>query len=185
VEDVVAEDQRHLVVADELLADEEGGGQPVGLGLLGVGERASPLRAVAQKGLEERELLGGGDDEDLVDPGVQQRGDRVVHERLVVDVHQLLRRAAAGRAEPGGPPTGQDDALHRAAPRAGARRVVGSNGDMEVRLWHVGHRRPAPGAISRTRPRAGSGRGRSPWWTWSTCCPAVPWTRATARWWVS
>ena len=54
VEDVVAEHQGHLLGADEVGADDEGLGQPVGRGLLGVADRDAELRAVAEQPLESR-----------------------------------------------------------------------------------------------------------------------------------
>ena len=54
VEDVVAEHERDVVVADEVGADQEGRRDAVRLGLHGVAERAAPLAAVAEQRLELR-----------------------------------------------------------------------------------------------------------------------------------
>ena len=59
VEDVVAEHERHVVVADEVLADQERRRDAVRLGLLGVAERAAPLAAVAEQRLELRAAARG------------------------------------------------------------------------------------------------------------------------------
>src|SRR3546814_6507103 len=99
---------RIIDCGSDVCSSDLGGGYAVRLRLRGVGERAAPLAAVAQQRLELRELVRRGDHEDLVDPGVQQRGNGVVDERLVVDVHELLRRGPARRAEAGGPAARQD-----------------------------------------------------------------------------
>ena len=50
VEDVVAEDQAHLVLTDELLSDEEGLREAFGPRLFRVGDPDPPLRTVTQQG---------------------------------------------------------------------------------------------------------------------------------------
>jgi hypothetical protein len=50
VEQVVAEDERDAIPADELLADEEGLREPPGLRLHGIGELDAPLAPVARAG---------------------------------------------------------------------------------------------------------------------------------------
>ena len=123
VEDVVAQDQGDAVLADEVGADEERLRQAVGAGLHGVADRHPPRAAVAEQLDELALVLGGGDDQDLADPGHHQRREGVVDHRLVVDGHQLLADAPGDRVEPGARATGQDDPLH--GPRlatAGARR---------------------------------------------------------------
>ena len=112
VEDVVAEHQRHVVVADEVRADDEGLGQPVRARLLGVGEREAELVAVAEQLAEVRQVGGGGDDQDLPDPGQHQHRDRVVDHRLVVDRQQLLRHRLGDRVQACPAASGQHDALH-------------------------------------------------------------------------
>ena len=52
VENVVAKDERHLVVADEFLTENKGLGESIGDFLLHVGEGAAPLAAVAKQALE-------------------------------------------------------------------------------------------------------------------------------------
>ena len=54
VEDIVAENQRDMVVADEIAADDEGVGKPARLLLHRIGQREAELRAVAQQRLEQR-----------------------------------------------------------------------------------------------------------------------------------
>ena len=89
-EDVVPEDERDALGADELPTDDEGLGEPLRLRLHGVLEVDAPLGAVAEQFLEAGEVLGGGDNEYLPDPREHQRGQGVVDHGLVVDGQQLL-----------------------------------------------------------------------------------------------
>jgi len=100
VEDVVAQDQRHGVLADEVGADDEGLRETVRAGLGGIGQGDAPGRAVAEKALELLEVLGCRDDQDLADPGHQQGRERVVDHRLVIDRHELLADAAGDGVKP-------------------------------------------------------------------------------------
>ena len=59
VENVVAQDEGHLVVADEFFAEDESLGEPVGHLLFDVGEGAAPLAAVTEQSLEARQVSAG------------------------------------------------------------------------------------------------------------------------------
>ena len=97
VEDVVAQHEGGVVVADEVGADDEGLGEAVRAGLDGVLQVDAPLAAVAEQLLEARGVLRRGDDQDVADACQQQRGQRVVDHRLVVDRQQLLGYRQGGR----------------------------------------------------------------------------------------
>ncbi len=112
VEDVVAQGQGHRVLADELAADDEGLGQPLGPGLHRVGDGQAEVLAVPEEPVERGRVLGGGDQEDLPDARQHEGGQRVVHHRLVVDGHQLLADPPGRGVEPRAGPTRQDDSLH-------------------------------------------------------------------------
>jgi len=118
VEDVVAEDQAHRVVADEFLADQEGLGQAVRRGLLGIAEADPELAAVAQQVAVLRQVLWCGDDQDLADTGEHQHRDRIVGHGFVVDRQQLLGYPEGDRVQPGAGAAGEDDSLHAMFSRA-------------------------------------------------------------------
>ena len=99
------------LVADEVGADDEGLGQAVRAGLDGVLQVDAPLAAVAEQLLEARGVLRGGDDQDVPDAGQQERGQRVIDHRLVVDRQQLLGDRQGGGVQPGAGAAGEDDAF--------------------------------------------------------------------------
>jgi hypothetical protein len=101
VEDVVAEHEGDGLVADEVRADDEGLGQPLGARLDGVLEGDAQVGAVTEEVPELRLVLRSRDHQDLADAGHHQRGERVVDHRLVVDRHDLLADAPGDRVEPG------------------------------------------------------------------------------------
>ena len=90
VEDVVAQNHGAPVLPDELLPQDEGLGKPVRGGLDLVRKPDAELLPASQEPLEVRQVLGGGDDEDVPDAGQHKGGQRVVDHGLVVDGQQLL-----------------------------------------------------------------------------------------------
>ena len=111
VEDVVAQHQRAGLAAHEVFAQDEGLRQAVRAGLHAVAQVQAPLRAVTQQVLKARGVLRRADDQDVADAGQHQRGERVVHHRLVVDRQQLLAHRQRGRVQPGAGAPGEDDAF--------------------------------------------------------------------------
>ena len=139
VEDVVAEDQRARVAADELAADEERLSKSIRSRLLGVVQGQANVCAVPQQRLETGQIVGRGDDEDVADTRQHQRGQRVVDHRLVVDRHQLLTGAQRERVQSRARSSGQDDAFpcpHVASARSRsgqARRYLTARQDEDCR----------------------------------------------------
>ena len=121
VEDVVAQDQRRAVIADELAPDDERLRETVRLGLLGVLQVQSPLRSVAEQGAEARQVGGGRDEQDVSDAPQHEHGQRMIDHRLVVDGEQLLAHRDRDRMKARPRAAGEDDPLptprHRALPR--------------------------------------------------------------------
>ncbi len=68
---------------------------------------------VAEQAEELARVRPAGDQHQLVDPGVDERLDRKVDHRPVVNRQQMLVRDPRQRMEPGAGAAGQDDALHR------------------------------------------------------------------------
>ena len=101
VENVVAEHEAGAVVANELLADNERLCQTVGTGLLGILEMYANLAAVTQQATETREVVRGGDDENLAYARVHESRDGIVNHRLVENRNQLLADAFRNGVEAG------------------------------------------------------------------------------------
>ena len=108
MEHVVAEHERDRLSRDEILAYDERLGEPVGMGLLGVLQPHAEVRPVAQEPL----VLGQGDrvryHEHLADPREHEHGERVVHQRLVVDRQQLLADRLGYGVQAGARPACED-----------------------------------------------------------------------------
>ena len=99
VEDIVAEDQRDIVIADEVAADHECIGEAAGLVLGGIGKFKAEVGSVTQQTLEQRLVLRCRDDHDVPYPGEHQRRQRIVDHWLVEDGKQLLRDNCSHRIE--------------------------------------------------------------------------------------
>ena len=150
-----------------------------------------------------------GDHQHVADPGEDQRRERVVDHRLVVDRHQLLADAQGHRVQPGAGAAGQDDAAHGeqcvttpAGRRPSDARVseithVGRPGRARRSLGcrpccTPGHRRSRVHRLQLRPPRARPHRRtRSPCWTCSPTPATAPrstgcrptgsaWSRATS-----
>ena len=107
---VVAEDQRRMMMADEFAADDEGLREAIRRRLHCVTNIDAPLMAIAEQLLEARRILRRRDQQDIAYAGQHQRGQRVIDHRLVVHRQQLLRHRHRGRVQPGAGAAGQDDA---------------------------------------------------------------------------
>ncbi len=67
VEHVVSEHKGHVVIADEITADDEGLGQAVGMLLHRIGQFHAQIGSVAEQLLEAADVLRRGNDEHLAD----------------------------------------------------------------------------------------------------------------------
>ena len=119
MENVVAEDQTHRVIADEFFTNQEGLGQTVRRGLFGIADADAELAAVAQQVAILGQVLRGGNQQDVANPGQHQHRDRVIGHRLVVDRQQLLGYAQGDGVQTGAGAPCEDDSFHAfsSAPR--------------------------------------------------------------------
>ena len=90
VENIVPQDHRTAVVADEVLTDREGLGEPFRLVLDRVFQLHPELGAVSQELADAGRVLRRGDDEHLADLGQHQCAERVIDHRFVVYRKQLF-----------------------------------------------------------------------------------------------
>src|SRR5207302_7542266 len=98
LEDVVAEEYAHVVPADEVPCQGERVGDARRTLLERVIEMPQPEgAAVAQEGEELTRMIAAGDDQDPIDPSLDEQLDRVVDHRLVVHRQKVLVRDACQR----------------------------------------------------------------------------------------
>jgi hypothetical protein len=98
-DEVVAQVHHEGLVAQELLGDQHGVGQPPRRVLAQVGDRQPEARPVAHRLLDRRVGLAD-DDADLGDPGVGDGLEAVEEDRLVRQRHELLRAGERDRPQP-------------------------------------------------------------------------------------
>ncbi len=111
-EDVVAQDQAHRALAQEVLADEKGLGDAARAGLHLVRQRQSQVAAVGQQLFDPRRVAGRADDQDVADAGEHQHRKRVVNDRFIINGQQLLADRARQRVQPAAAAPGEQDGLH-------------------------------------------------------------------------
>src|SRR5262245_38180677 len=122
VKNIVAEDQGHRAVANEVRPDYKRLRDAFGPWLLLIPDRQSELGAVAEQLLNHRDVSRRADDEQVLDSGEHQGRQRIVNRRLVVHRQQLLADGTRQRRQSSTAPAGEDDALHA--------RLTGANGTM-------------------------------------------------------
>ena len=114
LEDVVREKDDAPVLGDELLRQAERLSDAAGLVLVGIEEALDAEFVPVAEQAEELACMGPpGDQHDLVHSRADQRLDRVVDHRSVVDRKQVLVGDARQRMEAASSAAGQYDALHR------------------------------------------------------------------------
>src|SRR5262249_16857384 len=104
--------ERDIVFADEVLSHDEGVGQSAWLVLHGIGKLQAELRPVAEQTLEQRQILGCGNDEDLPDTRQHQGRQRIVNHRLVENRRKLLGNDGRGRVKTRAASARQNNPLH-------------------------------------------------------------------------
>src|SRR6266404_6874849 len=112
IKDIVAQHQRHTVVANEVAPDQESLRQPLGPRLLGVTQRHAPLPAIPEQPLEPATLRRRRDDQDVANVRQHQCRQRVIDHRLIVDRQQLLAYRQGNWIEACAGTAGEYDSLH-------------------------------------------------------------------------
>ena len=119
--------------------------QAIRAGLLSITEIHAIIAAIAQQATKTRQIIRGGNNEDIPDPRQHEHGDRIIHHRLIEDRQQLLADAFGDGVESGAGSTGQYDAFHS-------------------RMYFISHLPSRAGNAEPMRRLAG----------WSTCTGAHP-----------
>src|ERR1035441_10655170 len=100
VKNVVAENQRHVVLANETLRDEKRLRDARRLGLLAILDGHAEAAAVAEQLLEARQIVRRGNEAQLANAALDERRERIINHRLVKHRLELLARDQRERIQP-------------------------------------------------------------------------------------
>ena len=120
-EDVVAQDHRDTVIADELTADDERFREAIRMRLLRIGEAQPEIGSVSKKRLEAGKIARRRNDEDLTNAREHENAQRIVDHRLVVDRQYLLGDGDRHRVESCPAAARQNYSLHLPPPSPSVR----------------------------------------------------------------
>ena len=91
---------------------------PAGFGLLAIFDGQAPRAAVAEQLPEARQILRRGNQAKLADAALDERRERIIHHRLVVNRLELFARHQRERIQPRPGAASEDDAFHPAKGRS-------------------------------------------------------------------
>ena len=135
-DDVVPEDYDHTLPLGVVLGEAErlrDASLAFLVDVVDMGE--AELLAVPEKAQEVPRVVASRNQEDVLDPGVDQCLDGVVDHRFVVDGQEMLVGDAGEREQPGSQSSRQDDAAHERPPRV--LWVMGRAGRLEKQGWQT------------------------------------------------
>src|SRR5436309_11491119 len=107
IKDVVSQNQRDGVLADERFGDEKRLGDSLGLGLLAVLDAQPPRAAVAEQLAEAGQIVGRGNQAELPDTAFDEGRQRIIDHRLVENRLELFARDQRKRKQAGASTPGQ------------------------------------------------------------------------------
>ena len=112
IKNVVTEDQRDVVFADERFGDKKRLGNASRLQLFAVFDGEPPLLAIPQQLDEARQVLRRGNHAQFTDAALDERRQRIINHGFVIDRLQLFARDARERKQPGPGASGKNNAFH-------------------------------------------------------------------------
>ena len=111
VKDVVAQYEANRILANKVLAQDKRLRQAIRILLNCVLDTEAPLAPISQKVGVSNLITGCGDDQNIPNASLHQRGERVINHRLVVYRHQLLADSHGQWMQARARSTGKNDAL--------------------------------------------------------------------------
>ena len=111
-ENVVAENERHLVLADERFRDEKRLRDAGGFRLLAILDGDAPRLAVAEQLFEAWQIVRRGDEAEFPHAAGHEGGQRIIDHRFVVNRLELFAGDERERIQPRACAAGEDDAFH-------------------------------------------------------------------------
>ena len=112
VENVVAQNQGYRVRADERFRDEKCLRDARRFRLLAIFDGQAPRTAVAEQLFEARQIVRRGDQAQLADAALDERRERIINHRLVINRLELFARDERERIQPRTGAASKDDAFH-------------------------------------------------------------------------
>src|SRR5262249_18410398 len=112
VKNVVTEDERHGIFADERVGYKKSLGDAFRFRLLAIIYRQTPRRTVPEKLPEPSKIIRRRDEAELADSAFDQGRERIIDHRFVIDRLELLACNERERKQAGASAAGQDDAFH-------------------------------------------------------------------------
>ena len=116
VENIVAQNQANIVVADKFFADDKCLCQAVRTGLHGIADGNAEIAAVAEQAFERGVVFRRGNDQNIADSCQHQYGQGIVNHGLVVHGQQLFGYPARDGVEASAAAAGKDNAFHGFSP---------------------------------------------------------------------
>ena len=92
--------------------DQKGLGDALGFGLLAIFNGNAKPAAVAEQLLEARQIVRRGDEAKLADAAFDERRQRIIHHRLVINRLELFARDQRERIQPRPGAASENDAFH-------------------------------------------------------------------------
>ena len=112
VKNIVAENECDRIVADEVAPQNERMREPDRLVLHHIADVDAPGRAITEQMAIERQVLGGGNQQNILNAREHQHRQWVIDHRLVVDRQELFVDCKRRGIKPRAGATGQNNALH-------------------------------------------------------------------------
>ncbi len=101
-----------VVLADERFGDQKRLGNAPGFGLLAIFDGHAKAAAVTEHLFEARQIVRRGDEAQVANAAFDERRERIINHRLVINRLELLARHQRKRIQPRPGAAGQNDAFH-------------------------------------------------------------------------
>ena len=112
IKDIIAENQRHVVVTNKRFRNQKRLRDAGGFGLLAIINAQPKTTTIAEQLFKARQVMGCGNKTEFPDATFNQSRERIINHRLVINRLELFARDERQRIESRSRPTCQYDAFH-------------------------------------------------------------------------
>ena len=109
---IVAQNQGHAIIANEIAANDKGLRQTLGPRLGGISQIDAKAGPIAHEAMELFLVLWSGDDKNISYSRQHQRRQRIIDHRLVINRHELFTHGQGQGIKAGAVSSGKDDPFH-------------------------------------------------------------------------